>query len=103
MKSSREIKLRRNAYAILGFVIGLGIGVLFSQFFDNKYMTFEVLLCGLCGAGRALRAGEKFRALPTAADVGMLNIREEMAPIDLKPEHAVPNTLKTETERRIKL
>ena len=89
-------------YAIPGFILGMGIAVLVMWFSNDKILTFQTFTYGLLGSSCLLFIGEKFRRLPSAKGIEIMRIREEMAPIDLKPEHAIPNTLKTEMEKTTK-
>jgi len=90
-------------YAIPGFVLGLGITLLLRRFLYPGFSPVEILMGGLFGSSLALGIGEKFRRLPSAEGIEIMRLREEMAPIDMKPEHAIPRTLKTETEKRIQI
>jgi hypothetical protein len=104
MMRSKEIKRKRLLYAIPGFALGIGLIALITLVFDEgKFGVTKLIMGGLLGSGCALRIGEKFRGLPSGEGLEIIRIREEMAPSDLKPEHAIPKALKTETEKSLQL
>ena len=97
MKNSELIKRRRLWYGMIGFIIGLGMAVLIRWLIGGGFAVAEAVVAGLFGSSVAMAAGQTFRGLPTQDDLALTRLREEMSPMDLASEQAVPRTLRQRT------
>ncbi len=103
LQTSRAIRNRRLAFALPGFIVGVIAEVAIRWLFTGGFAAFEALVVGAGMAGWALWLGENFFGLSTKDDLAVVRLREEMSPLGLKPDSHIPSTLKTATEKRLKL
>ena len=87
------------AYGIAGFVVGAGAAALTRWLLGGGFAAYEAVMFGFWGGAAALAFGQRGRRLPTAEDVSMMRLREEMSPLDLAADAEIPITLKTPSER----
>jgi len=103
LQTSRAIRNRRLAFAVPGFIVDVVASVVIRWLLTGGFAAIDALEVGAGIAALALWFGEKFSGLSTKDDLAVVRLREEMSPLGLKPDCDVPSTLKTETERRLKL
>lgn len=97
-----EIRKRRLAYSITGFAIGIAAVALPAWLMGEPHWIFDAVMGSVAGDEAVLGFGERFLGLSTLSDLGLARIREEMSPLDLKPDDRVPATLKTAKEVKTK-
>jgi hypothetical protein len=86
-------------YSIPGIVIGFAIVGTAAWLQGETKWIFDALMGSLGGYEVAIGFGQSFRGLETPDDLALVRMREEMRPLDLKPDDPVPATLKTARER----
>ena len=101
--TAADIKRRRRVFSIFGLLIGVLVAGLIGWLQSDPVWFLHLFWGCLTGYEIGISFGEQFHNVPTLDDLGMVRMREEMSPLDLKRADSVPVTLNRPKKTSAKL
>ena len=82
----KQSKLKRILVSVIGFILGVLIGIPITLFLEQRFFSMLTFLIGLFGSSLALLIGERKMNLPTADDVKDIERKERLNPLGIASE-----------------